>query len=71
LKAEVSKIQLCLSHVRFLSVATVCTRNSVSARAPTHHRLLAGVKLTLSSLIDGKNFNAGGHKLGLGVEFEV
>lgn len=30
-----------------------------------------GVKLTLSSLIDGKNFNAGGHKLGVGLEFEL
>lgn len=30
-----------------------------------------GVKLTLSSLIEGKNFNSGGHKLGLGLEFEL
>ncbi|CAK8679032.1 non-selective voltage-gated ion channel VDAC2-like [Clavelina lepadiformis] len=35
------------------------------------HSLRKGVKLTLSSLIDAKNFNAGGHKLGLGLEFEV
>lgn len=32
---------------------------------------LAGVKLTLSALIDGKNINAGGHKLGLGLELEA
>jgi len=31
--------------------------------------LRPGVKVTLSSLIDAKNFNAGGHKLGLGLEF--
>lgn len=30
-----------------------------------------GVKLTLSGLIDGKNINAGGHKLGLGLELEA
>ncbi|XP_039273209.1 non-selective voltage-gated ion channel VDAC2-like [Styela clava] len=35
------------------------------------HKLREGVKLTLSSLIDGKNFNSGGHQLGLGLEFEV
>lgn len=30
-----------------------------------------GVKLTLSALIDGKNFSAGGHKVGLGFELEA
>lgn len=30
-----------------------------------------GVKLTLSALVDGKNFNAGGHKVGLGFELEA
>ncbi|KAI4574667.1 hypothetical protein MJT46_003946 [Ovis ammon polii x Ovis aries] len=30
-----------------------------------------GVKLTLSALTDGKNFNAGGHKVGLGFELEA
>lgn len=30
-----------------------------------------GVKLTLSALVDGKNFNAGGHQLGLGLDFEA
>ncbi|BFZ17771.1 hypothetical protein BsWGS_20811 [Bradybaena similaris] len=30
-----------------------------------------GVKLTISSLIDGKNINQGGHKIGLGLEFEA
>lgn len=29
------------------------------------------IKLTLSALLDGKNVNAGGHKLGLGLEFQA
>lgn len=33
--------------------------------------LSAGVKLTLSSLIEAKDINAGGHQLGFGFEFEV
>ncbi|XP_068615859.1 voltage-dependent anion-selective channel protein 2-like [Brachionichthys hirsutus] len=33
--------------------------------------LRPGVKLTLSGLIDGKNMNAGGHKLGIGFELEA
>lgn len=32
---------------------------------------LSGMKLTLSALVDGKNINAGGHKLGLGLELEA
>jgi len=35
------------------------------------HRLKDGVKLTLSTLIDGKNFGSGAHKLGLALEFEA
>ncbi|KAF2976415.1 hypothetical protein EK904_013998, partial [Melospiza melodia maxima] len=35
------------------------------------HTLRPGVKLTLSGLIDGKNFTAGGHKLGLAFELEA
>nr|XP_009483826.1 PREDICTED: voltage-dependent anion-selective channel protein 3 isoform X2 [Pelecanus crispus] len=35
------------------------------------HVLRPGVKLTLSGLIDGKNFSAGGHKVGLGFELEA
>ncbi|XP_062398881.1 voltage-dependent anion-selective channel protein 3 isoform X2 [Sardina pilchardus] len=33
--------------------------------------LRPGVKLTLSALVDGKNFSAGGHKAGLGFELDV
>lgn len=30
-----------------------------------------GITLTLSALIDGKNFNSGGHKIGLALELEA
>uniref|UniRef100_A0A2I3GHD8 Uncharacterized protein n=1 Tax=Nomascus leucogenys TaxID=61853 RepID=A0A2I3GHD8_NOMLE len=33
--------------------------------------LKPGIKLTLSALLDGKNVNAGGHKLALGLEFQA
>ncbi|TRY76128.1 hypothetical protein DNTS_025518 [Danionella cerebrum] len=33
--------------------------------------LRPGVKLTLSALLDGKNVNSGGHKLGLGLDLEA
>ncbi|XP_056874872.1 voltage-dependent anion-selective channel protein 2-like isoform X2 [Takifugu flavidus] len=33
--------------------------------------LRPGIKVTLSALIDGKNFNAGGHKVGMGFELEA
>jgi len=35
------------------------------------HKLRDGVTLTLSTLIDGKNFNAGGHKVGVALELEA
>ncbi|ESO84791.1 hypothetical protein LOTGIDRAFT_168464 [Lottia gigantea] len=35
------------------------------------HKLKDGIQLTVSSLIEGKNINAGGHKIGLGLEFEA
>jgi len=35
------------------------------------HTLRPGVKVTLSTLIDGKSLNQGGHKLGLGLELEA
>ncbi|XP_045476876.1 voltage-dependent anion-selective channel-like isoform X2 [Harmonia axyridis] len=34
-------------------------------------RLRDGITLTLSTLIDGKNFNNGGHKIGLALELEA
>lgn len=35
------------------------------------HRLRPGISLTLSTMVDGKNFNQGGHKLGLGLDLEA
>lgn len=35
------------------------------------HRLRDGIQLTLSAMIDGRNFNQGGHKLGLGLDLEA
>ncbi|NXM71169.1 VDAC3 protein, partial [Serilophus lunatus] len=35
------------------------------------HALRPGIKLTVSGLIDAKNFSAGGHKIGLGFEVEA
>lgn len=32
---------------------------------------IPGITLTLSTLIDGKNFNAGGHKIGVALELEA
>ena len=34
-------------------------------------QLRDGVKLILSTLVDGKNINGGGHKLGLGLELNA
>ena len=34
-------------------------------------KLREGVTVTLSTLIDGKNFNQGGHKIGLALELET
>jgi len=35
------------------------------------HKLRTGITLTLNAMIDGKNFNQGGHKLGMGFELEA
>ena len=34
-------------------------------------KLRDGITITLSTLIDGKNFNQGGHKIGLALEMET
>jgi len=34
-------------------------------------KLREGITLTLSTLVDGKNFNAGGHKIGVALELEA
>lgn len=70
---------------RLRSQGCLCTQAPVAAKprvSSALHRDLSqcvmllmtsfvGVKLTLSGLIDGKNFTAGGHKLGLAFELEA
>uniref|UniRef100_A0A8C2MA07 Non-selective voltage-gated ion channel VDAC3 n=1 Tax=Cricetulus griseus TaxID=10029 RepID=A0A8C2MA07_CRIGR len=50
---------------------TLDCKTSLSAKVNNASLIGRGVKLTLSALIDGKNFNAGGHKVGLGFELEA
>ncbi|CAJ1067314.1 hypothetical protein PFLUV_G00222550 [Xyrichtys novacula] len=52
------------------SVSAKVNNNSLIGVGYTQ-TLRQGVKLTLSGLVDGKNINAGGHKLGLGLELEA
>ncbi|KAI3362704.1 hypothetical protein L3Q82_001772 [Scortum barcoo] len=52
------------------SVSAKVNNNSLVGVGYTQ-TLRPGVKLTLSGLVDGKNINAGGHKLGLGLELEA
>jgi hypothetical protein len=53
--------------------ATVQTKvNNLSQIGLSYSQQLRdGVKLVLSALVDGKNINGGGHKLGLGLELEA
>jgi len=44
--------------------------NSSQIGLSYQHKLQEGVTMTLSSLIEGKNFNQGGHKIGIGIEME-
>jgi voltage-dependent anion channel protein 2 len=42
-----------------------------AASLDVQQKLRDGVTLTLSTLIDGKNFQQGGHKVGLALELEA
>uniref|UniRef100_A0A8C3B4E8 Non-selective voltage-gated ion channel VDAC2 n=1 Tax=Cairina moschata TaxID=8855 RepID=A0A8C3B4E8_CAIMO len=55
------------------STASISAKVNNSSLVGVGHTqtLRPGVKLTLSALIDGKSINAGGHKLGLGLELEA
>lgn len=52
------------------SVIRAKINNSSQIGLAYQQKLRPGVTLTLSSLIEGKNFNQGGHKVGLGLELE-
>ncbi|NXU60451.1 VDAC2 protein, partial [Horornis vulcanius] len=75
-------IRLQFKNSRFVRGSNYCCTNAVVvSRAKVNNSSLVGVgytqtlrpgvKLTLSALIDGKSINAGGHKLGLGLELEA
>jgi len=44
--------------------------NNMQIGLAYEQRLRPGVTLTLSTMLEGKNINAGGHKVGLGIEME-
>lgn len=54
---------------------TSCVRaklnNSRQVGLGYQQKISDGISLTLSTLIDGKNFNQGGHKVGLSLEFQT
>jgi len=49
----------------------VKVNNQAAVGLGFQHKLRDGVTLTLSTLIDGKNINAGGHKLGLALDLNA
>jgi hypothetical protein len=65
--------------VDVLIVMTVClwpyfkakVNNASQIGLAFTHRLRPGIALTLTAMIDGKNFNQGGHKLGMGFDLEA
>ena len=55
--------------------ADACVRAKVNNASQVglgyQQKLRDGITLLLSTLIDGKNFNAGGHKIGVALELEA
>lgn len=49
----------------------VRVHNNAQVGLSYQQKLRPGVTLTLSTLIEGKTFNQGGHKIGLGLDFEA
>jgi voltage-dependent anion channel protein 2 len=45
--------------------------NSSQIALSYQQKIRDGVTLTLSTQVEGKNFNQGGHKFGLGIDFEA
>lgn len=54
----------------FESLPRAKINNSSQIGLGYQQKVIDGVVLTLSTLIDGKNFNQGGHKVGLSIEIE-
>ncbi|CAH6883002.1 LOC101841110 [Phodopus roborovskii] len=59
------------SNIRFGIAAKHQVGPDACFLAKVNNSSLIGIKLTLSALLDGKNVNAGGHMLGLGLEFQA
>lgn len=67
--------------MRFGVAAKFCAHPDATFRARVHNnaqvglsyqqKLREGVSVTLSTLIEGKTFNHGGHKIGLGLDFDA
>lgn len=67
--------------MRFGLAAKFCAHPDTTFRARVHNnaqiglsyqqKLREGLSLTLSTLIEGKTFNQGGHKIGVGLDFEA
>lgn len=57
-----------LFRVSILSQAKVNNQGQIGLAYSQNLR--TGVKLSLSGLIEGRNINAGGHKLGVALDFE-
>ena len=69
--SNVSKFNLgCIYKLDCCSSVRAKVNNNSQIGLGFTHRLRDGINLTLSALIDGKNLNQGGHKLGLGLEFQ-
>lgn len=73
-RQELNSSVKCLRNVwRVVSCKNVYIYTQFCCLCMTHPDMSfsVGIKLTLSALLDGKNINAGGHKLGLGLEFQA
>ena len=60
---------------KYVLDATTCVRAKISNNRQLglglQQVIREGVTVTLSALIDGKNFNQGGHQVGLAVELQA
>ena len=64
--------KFCVKNLNFrISFLQFHSQSEVFSRVYNFLFLFSGVTLSLSTLIDGKNFQAGGHKVGLCLELEA
>lgn len=60
----------CTTYCALLWLPQAKVNNQGQVGVAYTQNLRTGVKLSLSSLIEGKNINAGGHKLGASITFD-